>query len=627
MSWLDRILGKGPAGADDVALQRLRELAREHQSLYQREPEEDEVDESRLSVRLRPIVPLPRGRQRRTWFGGFPRLPGSVNWPMSDGAPMRFVAQIDLAELPPGLWGGIGPRSGWIGIFVGTRDGRLAATVLQLRTLAAERLSAPLWRREDMTRQPFLDAPDGFVFDPPDWPVEVIAQPADAPDLHRPRRTRMEDPDHIPFYGQVMPDIGRPLFQPHDWPTLRLLIAVLRSQAQQRRDQAVGVLGRALPKKEAEDAAGPEVILAEANEAARRFAELDPDMPWTEEAWRPFSVMASAWRKRLHRRSLEAHEPLASLASRVANYAEGLMRCAEREGRTGRDSFRKLAALRDPCFNLWREIRGDARLPQGLVGGQPNRDGFRRFRAQQPAIWGEYAERLHGFYSTLSDLQVELGVQGGIATDTWFGTVFGQGMPPSRDEASKLIMVWQRTAQLLAREAGGGITTDAAASVARTEMVRADSEDARLAALAEQAEGAEAAGTAFSWAVWQPRIEAVRPSSDAAWRAVLATWQHLRAYQLGRAYARGETLPDALRVHLLARWAFDARYEVARMGGAPVTRSYNGRAEEDRLLFLEMPTSTLFGWNWGNEGSLVLTIRRDELRRGDFSKVAASVVG
>ncbi|MGG5821649.1 DUF1963 domain-containing protein [Falsiroseomonas sp. HW251] len=625
MGWLDRLIGRRAGAADNVALERLRDLSQHHQQLHHRDPE-TEVHEDRLSVRLRPIVPLPRGRQRRSWFGGYPRLPGSVNWPMSDGAPMRFLAQIDLGELPTGLWGGIGPRSGWIGIFIGTRDGRPAATVLQLRTLAAERISPPLWRAEHMTRLPFNDAPEGFVLDPPDWPVEVIVQPADAPDLHRPRRARFEDPDHLPFYGQVMPDIGRALYQPHDWATLKLLIAVLRNQAQHRRDQAVGVLGRAAPRKEADDLAGPEVILAEADEAARRFADLDPDLPWNEETWRPFSVLAATWRKRLHRRALDGNEPLASLASRVANYAEGLMRCAEREDRTDRDAFRKLAALRDPCFDLWREIRGDARLPQGTVAGQPNREGFRRFRAQQPAIWDGYAQRLHELHAALSELQVELGVQGGIATDTWFGTVFGQGMPPTREEGAKLVTVWLRTAQLLAREAGGGNQADAASTVARTELVRADSEDSRLAALAEQAAATEAAGTAFSWAVWQPRIEALRPSSDAAWRSVLMAWQQLRAFQLGRAYARGEPLPDVLRTHMLARWAFDARYEIGRMGGPPSTKAYNGRGEEDRLLLLEMPTSTLFGWGFGDEGSLALTIRRDELRRGDFSKVAAGIM-
>lgn len=53
------------------------------------------------------------------WIGGGPCLPQGAQWPRSDEAPAIFLAQIDLAALPGGLWRGYGPREGWLRLFLG----------------------------------------------------------------------------------------------------------------------------------------------------------------------------------------------------------------------------------------------------------------------------------------------------------------------------------------------------------------------------------------------------------------------------------------------------------------------------------------------------------------------------
>ncbi|MEC3863180.1 DUF1963 domain-containing protein [Mesobacterium sp. TK19101] len=53
-----------------------------------------------------------------SWLGGLPSLPADTQWPQTEtGAPDRFLAQIALADLPAGVWAGLGPRDGWLVFF------------------------------------------------------------------------------------------------------------------------------------------------------------------------------------------------------------------------------------------------------------------------------------------------------------------------------------------------------------------------------------------------------------------------------------------------------------------------------------------------------------------------------
>jgi hypothetical protein len=45
-------------------------------------------------------------------------LPDDVEWPQKDSVPYCFVGQLDLSVLPADLWSGLGPRNGWITVFV-----------------------------------------------------------------------------------------------------------------------------------------------------------------------------------------------------------------------------------------------------------------------------------------------------------------------------------------------------------------------------------------------------------------------------------------------------------------------------------------------------------------------------
>lgn len=79
-----------------------------------------------VSVVLRRQVPPRFDEPERSWFGGLPCMPDRIEWPRSVSQeypdqgerPLHFVAQIQCEDLPRALWGGRGPRTGWLLLFI-----------------------------------------------------------------------------------------------------------------------------------------------------------------------------------------------------------------------------------------------------------------------------------------------------------------------------------------------------------------------------------------------------------------------------------------------------------------------------------------------------------------------------
>jgi|GEM_PF-3197462 len=74
----------------------------------------------------------------RSWIGGNPSLPDDVPWPELEGAPANFYAQVNCAELPDGIWGGLGPKEGWL-CFFASRGHLSKVAVLHTLELGKER--------------------------------------------------------------------------------------------------------------------------------------------------------------------------------------------------------------------------------------------------------------------------------------------------------------------------------------------------------------------------------------------------------------------------------------------------------------------------------------------------------
>lgn len=201
------------------------------------------------SLRLAPRMPIDRSTPASSWLGGRPRLAQTTVWPSSVDGSMHFLAQIDYAALPPEMWGGAGPRIGWLAFFYGTEHGAPVARALHTLSLGPQRTAPRAWGPEHLQPEPHAHAPEDWVHEPPRWPVDLVtAGEEDAGEL-----------------GE------QPLIEPHDWSTLRLLLSLVRKALESARAQAEDVLARAYHY---EDGVDPDHLAsAMLSEAARARAE------------------------------------------------------------------------------------------------------------------------------------------------------------------------------------------------------------------------------------------------------------------------------------------------------------------------------------------------------------------
>lgn len=80
-------------------------------------PEPVDVPHHAEPAKLVPCLPGNPGRGH-SWIGGAPLLPEGMAWPEVNNMPLLFLAQIALHEVPEGIWGGLGPREGWLAFFI-----------------------------------------------------------------------------------------------------------------------------------------------------------------------------------------------------------------------------------------------------------------------------------------------------------------------------------------------------------------------------------------------------------------------------------------------------------------------------------------------------------------------------
>lgn len=89
-------------------------------------------------VTLEPHIPEDGPEAIRSWFGGKPQMPAETPWPKDEaGRPCLFLAQICCADLPPDLWGGVGPIDGWLLFFIAAQA--FEPKVIHISELGPER--------------------------------------------------------------------------------------------------------------------------------------------------------------------------------------------------------------------------------------------------------------------------------------------------------------------------------------------------------------------------------------------------------------------------------------------------------------------------------------------------------
>lgn len=116
-------------------------------------------------------------------------MPASSEWPHAKPKkPLHFIAQIDCAGLPPELWGGLGPRAGWLLLFadieaIDEQKKRPIARVLHVPELGPE-AEPPAGLYFARTNVFDVGAVAGAVPDAQrqhfrKWPVDLVTTAAD----------------------------------------------------------------------------------------------------------------------------------------------------------------------------------------------------------------------------------------------------------------------------------------------------------------------------------------------------------------------------------------------------------------------------------------------------------------
>ena len=99
----------------------------------------------------------------------------------------------------------------------------------------------------------------------------------------------------------------------------------------------------------------------------------------------------------------------------------------------------------------------------------------------------------------------------------------------------------------------------------------------------------------------------------------------LRLDRARHAYSKSpDALPPAIRGHFEPIWRDQAVHEMASMGHVPFRYVHQFDLDSEVTL-LELPTSNLMGWMFGDVDTLVLTIRKKDLAAGRFDAVRVQV--
>lgn len=96
----------------------------------------------RTTVRLVPQVPVEDRNGGDAWLGGGARLAPGMDWPVIEGTRLQLLAQFNCAKLPADLWDGLGPRRGWLALFVHPET--LQPKVLHFATAGEFKPSPPI---------------------------------------------------------------------------------------------------------------------------------------------------------------------------------------------------------------------------------------------------------------------------------------------------------------------------------------------------------------------------------------------------------------------------------------------------------------------------------------------------
>jgi uncharacterized protein YwqG len=573
--------------------------------------DKDLADHYRNEVWLRANISARPHGPETSWIGGNPKLPDPFRWPSRDGQPYQFLCQINCATLPKELWGGLGPRTGWLAFF-STISGKIDVKVIYAPQLGPERKCENAWHKSGSTLYHLDDGYDSILLPRRRWPLEfVVPAPGERipPDRLRKR----------PFDGEAFSPAD-PKHQPSSWQTLELLVRAALSTVRksvQRYTAMARELSESMDTPSDELKATLAEIVQTADEFLRRLQALGDRQPFGIESW--LSQAESIMRLAQLDDETRLNDDLPFNFVLKSFDLRGVFIHAEDDRQSRRiEHFSKLAA------ELEKKMASDPKLPPT---GEINRAAWRQYRAANATEWNGYADRVRHIrklyyeygldnYLTLSKLNLPPTV---VFT-------LSMGKPPA-DQDTALMQVRairDSAADRLDKVEKGDPEARRQLQTLQEKLAEMQSFERELSALQAQLHDRrpDARFDAADWTSLYERLDEKQRS-----RILSEFWatdyETLRSELAKRAYADDPTaLHPAARDYFETLWAFDAEQATLQLGGQP--RRWCAEFIERKpksVMLLQLPTNHLTLFSCGDVEDLVVSISTSDLARCKFSNV------
>lgn len=578
-------------------------------------------------IYLRATTAAPSAASEHGWIGGNPSLPDPFEWPERDGRPYQFLCQINCASLPQFLWRGLGPRQGWLAVFV-SHTGPLDVELMHATELGPERQNASAWRKNASALHMLDSRLDRFLSAPPKWHLHIV-HPKDGEDCV-PDRLRQRPAASGPFLVAAAEN------QPFDWITLELLLTEAIAEGERRaQDFARSATERAARLKPPPERLA--AVLRDTLDTTDRLQELlralETGPPYSSQTWLSHADLICRVKLLEDEYLLQSGHRFDDVAQRMqielANN-QGLFRSVtapsplfQPETAPGRAHADLIGLVAD----LERDLRADTRIPQRpakTIG--PNIADWKEYRENFPEDWRRYAERVlqirAQFYAfwCLHALSIEAAIKGhpkAIPIPGTLDAAIGQQVR-QRDWAQ----------DQLDKIAAGDPLTESEIREARQKQRDAEQFAARLKDELLKLRARDP-GAVFDPEDWLGPLTMIDESQEndilsPFWFVNYTTVRSEVAKQIHA--IRSGALPSAARRSLEAQWGFDAEQATLQLGGTP-----RGWCEKfiahmpGSVLLLQIPSNNLTHFLFGDVDDLVISMSGADLQHHRFSAVCVDV--
>lgn len=575
-------------------------------------------------VWLRAVVPARPMATEIGWVGGNPALPDPFHWPGRGGQPYQFLCQINCASLPPALWGGLGPRTGWLAFFMAS-SGNIDVKVIYAPQLGPERRNEDAWHRSATGLHWVDEKYDALLGPPPRWGLDFV-HPADGvsgvPDRLR-RRPSADDIFSLAVAGHR--PVSRETFE-----------ALLEEALSQSRKSVAYLDDLARQQNASLKSPHPELpaALKEMTDTADRLSDAlnssGVTQPFSLRSWLSHAGLIFRIRELEDEVSLQQGKSFLTVVRKadiaLAN-GQGMLAGVAMAPHFSADGAqgRRHADLMQLVGDLERDLENDPRIPPREPGASSDVAAWLAYREKFAREWNGYADRVRRirklYYAFWAD-NAEI-----IVPRTKRSL-----MAPPPDTLEKALAradsARQWAVDQLNRLENAG--PEAQRKLAELRRRRMEAET-----LITQLEGArqrlgerrpEAVFNPDEWTAYYQLLDE-KEARQALPRYWSTTYRILLSEAAKRLYASNpDALSPAVRQSLEAEWAFDAEQGTLQIGGTP--RGWCATFVENKpssVVLLQLPTNNLTHFTCGDVSDLVVSISRTDLERHNFATARVDV--